>query len=419
MKKLFSLFSALLVAGSMLADNVKVALASGVYETDHITWTEANGNIKMTQLKGTSGTAVNANYIAAPRVYKGHVLCFEALNDYVIDSVKITCSGSYYGNSMVAGVAISDNAVTASEDVECDFKYASGGVHTLRSASAEGLSVIYLQNVSSASNVQLRPTAIDIYYTKPAVTNPTIEAGGYNFKSIPSTATDLGATISVEGFNLTEAITYSLMNNNIFAVSGELTNEGGELSVTVTPSEAGVFVDTIVLSSTSAVKKVVLEAKVIAVVGQGTQETPFTVSDIRALNNEYAVSAWVSGVVYGIYSNNKPTATVGTTKTNMALVNGSDTIPVQLVGGSDAQAALNLVDNADLVGKTVKVYGSLEAYFSAPAVKNVSEYEIVSESTAINALDAEEQKVLKVMIDGQMFILRDGNIYTVSGQMIR
>ena len=77
-----------------------VVLASGVHDGSKITWTIANGNITISQLKAASSTAVNASYISAPRMYKGHIFKFETAEGYAITNIDITYNGSYYGTDL-------------------------------------------------------------------------------------------------------------------------------------------------------------------------------------------------------------------------------------------------------------------------------------------------------------------------------
>ena len=151
--------------GQTDTSTVSVTLSSGAFDTDHITWTAADGNISITQSKGNATTAVNSSYISAPRVYKGHILSFEATSGYKISSISITYDGTYYGNSMTAGTEISNNQVTDSPSaVARTWSSTSGGTHVISSVSSDGLSAIHIQNVASGSNTQLRPTAISITY---------------------------------------------------------------------------------------------------------------------------------------------------------------------------------------------------------------------------------------------------------------
>ena len=146
MKHLKLIFACLLTAifsiGPVWGDPTEatVTLSSGTFSTDHITWSAASGNITIQQIKGTSTTAVNSSYVSAPRVYKGHVLSFVAAEDYKINRIEITCNGTYYGNSMTAGTAMSGNTVTDNTtDVDRTWTSTSGGTHVIEAADDAGL----------------------------------------------------------------------------------------------------------------------------------------------------------------------------------------------------------------------------------------------------------------------------------------
>ena len=164
------LLVALLVGsvGSAWGDTTKsVTLSGGSISGGVITWTTADGgHITVQQTQGSSSTAVNGSYISAPRVYKGHILSFTAATGYKIKSISITCNGANLGNSMTAGTALSGTTVTDNiTDVERTWASTSGGTHVVSSKNAAGLSQIYIQNVASSENVQLRPTTISITYS--------------------------------------------------------------------------------------------------------------------------------------------------------------------------------------------------------------------------------------------------------------
>lgn len=150
--------------GSVWADDPSesIDLSKGSFSTDHITWSGTSCTVQ--QIKGSSSTNVNSSYVSAPRVYKGHILSFEAKTGYKIKSISITVSSTYYGNSMTAGTAISSNTVTDNTTaVSRTWTSTSGGSHVVSSVSNEGLDNIYIQNVAS-TNVQLRFTAISVTY---------------------------------------------------------------------------------------------------------------------------------------------------------------------------------------------------------------------------------------------------------------
>ena len=57
-------------------ENIPLSYGTYFSDTKEIKWYAGNGVIRMTQRKGYGSTAVSDSYIAAPRVYKGHILFF-------------------------------------------------------------------------------------------------------------------------------------------------------------------------------------------------------------------------------------------------------------------------------------------------------------------------------------------------------
>ena len=207
-----------------------VTLSSGTFSTDHITWSAASGNITISQLKGTSTTAVNSSYISAPRVYKGHVLSFEAATGYKINSIEITVNGTYYGNSMTAGTVISSNTVTDNTtDVNRTWTTTSGGKHVVSASAAAGLSAIYIQNVAS-TNTQLRFSALKITYTSTNTTpSLSVSPASWDFGTIHASS-EASKVFNVSGSNLTSGtLTLSVpegfsVSPSSIAVNGSLAN---------------------------------------------------------------------------------------------------------------------------------------------------------------------------------------------------
>lgn len=123
------------------------------------------------------------------------------------------------------------------------------------------------------------------------------------------------------------------------------------------------------------------------VTGQGTIESPYTVSDVLVLNNtvsgKYYVKAYIVGQVNGMNMSglelSEPWGTVdgGTHNTNIVLgASATETIPeklvpVQLPSGA-LRSGLNLPENPDMYGKEILIYGSLEKYFGVAGIKTPS-----------------------------------------------
>ena len=250
------------------------------------------------------------------------------------------------------------------------------------------------------------------------VKTPIIEADDVLFGNIFST----GKTkeLVVAGYNLTDAITFTLSEDAAFTVDGTLTAEGGTLTITFTGTTNGTYSATLALTSGTVTLPVAISATLTSLSGEGTKENPFTVEDVIAINSSLGTSQkyWVIGYILGSCSSSTAIAETPV-KSNLALGATSDAetfIPVALPD-DDARKALNVVDNTGNVGKQVKVCGTLEEYFKVAGVKNVrtaDEYEIMSTPSAITntTLNAE---TIKTIENGQLIIIRDGKKYNAMG----
>lgn len=110
--------------------------------------------------------------------------------------------------------------------------------------------------------------------------------------------------------------------------------------------------------------------------GDGSYESPYTITDAQA---HQGVSAFVKGYIVGYIPGQKLAEAVfngnATVASNIIIAASADEtdyskcLPVQLLGGSDIRAALNLMDNSSLYKKEVLLYGSLEKYFGTAGMK--------------------------------------------------
>ena len=125
-------------------------------------------------------------------------------------------------------------------------------------------------------------------------------------------------------------------------------------------------------------------------VGNGTMENPYTANDLLLLKNSqtgiYWVKAYIVGQINGksisgaefnapFSGSSNDDGTVNNYNTNILIANSADEtnsnncVPVQLPSGA-LRTGLNLVQNPDLDGQEVLIYGSLEAYFGTAGVKS-------------------------------------------------
>ncbi|MBO7501659.1 MAG: chitobiase/beta-hexosaminidase C-terminal domain-containing protein [Paludibacteraceae bacterium] len=203
------------------------------------------------------------------------------------------------------------------------------------------------------------------------------------------------------------------------------TTNGTEPSASSTLYDGAITVDQTMTVKAVAIKNGVSSeviTKTITIVsteGQGTKENPFTIADAKLLNDKYPGAHWVIGRIIGVFEENVPVvvdATAGTeTVANLAITDGTDTIAVQLLNGSDIRTALNLKDHKEFVGRDIKVHGEILSYFQRAGIKNTDDYDFDGISTALEEETATEQKDMKLIENGQVIIIRNGARYSITG----
>ncbi|MBQ8100921.1 MAG: chitobiase/beta-hexosaminidase C-terminal domain-containing protein [Paludibacteraceae bacterium] len=178
------------------------------------------------------------------------------------------------------------------------------------------------------------------------------------------------------------------------------TTEGAKIYYTTdetTPTETSTeYTTPITVDKTTTIKAIAIKdgissevaiAKyVIATIqGKGTKDAPFTVKDVQTLTASYADKCWVEGYILGVSGSSNSgafafTNTIAVSNLVIADVANEEepanAIPVELKNGSDARTQLNIKDNSANIGKKVKLYGTLESYFSTVGVKNIEEFEL-------------------------------------------
>lgn len=158
--------------------------------------------------------------------------------------------------------------------------------------------------------------------------------------------------------------------------------------------------------------------------GKGSADDPYSVAEVIAGASGSGV--WVTGYIVGwvdgqVLSSGAKFTVPATVASNILLAaspsetNVENCIPVQLLSGTDARSALNLVDHSDNLGKQVSIKGDLTAYFGKPGSKGSSAYawgNKGSEGTAPDPAgdDAQFKKVTSVTSGKQYLIVADGQM---------
>ncbi len=226
--------------------------------------------------------------------------------------------------------------------------------------------------------------------------------------------------------NITDAITVTSSNPAFTPVKASVTAdeaaEGIEILFKGTSTEILEGSVTVSANGTSAE----IDVEGFAVAHAGTESDPLTVSDVLAMNNANDGTFYIKGTVGKFCAANAKDGMVTevadatkNVKSNIILKEGDKMIGVALPVG-ETRDMLNIVDNPSVAGKTIVISGSLEAYFSAPGVKNTQYVSGLDESgidniTADSNATAEYYNLQGVRVanpEAGLYIRRQGNNVT-------
>ena len=155
-----------------------------------------------------------------------------------------------------------------------------------------------------------------------------------------------------------------------------------------------------------------------SVVGDGSFENPYTANDVVLLNNKNAGKYWVKACIVGqiaglpvtdnvefaapFSGSTNDDGSVNNYNTNLLIASFScvtdvaKCVPVQLPSGA-LRTNLNLVQNPDMDGQEVLLYGSLEVYFGAAGIKNTSYAKVGDKEWGINPNIEQKEPTAKVV----------------------
>ena len=418
MKKLSILFAALTVCAMSFAETPEKTLdlkdKAWGFPTSNLNkdTTFINGTDSIFFAKGTDGNGMKLNTSGATTLLYGKTNASITLSTIPYEVEKIVVYGASGASGKVTfNIFVGENAVSTevtSSKITQTFYI---------DKSAQVANTKFSIKITNSNNIQISKIEIYKKAAGPSITCDDVVMGNVGIGAFNT------KTVKVMGNNLSAAVVPSMKDGSNFSVAGTLTADGGEVTITATATAAGTYKDTLVLTSGETVKKVEVTADVKALSGKGTEESPLSVADLQILNSP-KVTAWVVGYIVGSINNNKVEATpsqvsniaLSDTKT---LTKDSIFTPVQLPTG-DIRTALNVVDNAQNIGRQVKVYGSLETYFSMPGVKSVTDYKFIGDvTTAVENTTTKAVKTKKVIENGQLIIIdANGVRYNAVGVVI-
>ena len=132
--------------------------------------------------------------------------------------------------------------------------------------------------------------------------------------------------------------------------------------------------------------------------GSGTETDPYTVAEAIANNTG---TGYVEGYVVGFRTNNAVTTDIPASPSNIVISDTkgdtsiNTTLPVQFSSTSGIR------NNADIttVGNKVRLYGSLETYFTKPGLKNVKDGTLVEEAPVETSTETVQETPVETVVE--------------------
>ena len=374
MRKFFSLVAAVLFAGSMMAADAKVVLdftdAGWGFPTDYVTAQTSYTNGDYTVILGAhtdkGHKLISSDGKPAAILFgkKDATLTLPAMSFNVSKIIARGNAGS--SGKVTFNVFVGDDAVsTAATSSLVDHEFAIA-------ADKQAAGTVYVIKVTNANNCQI--SKIEFYEAVAgAPEDPTFSVAAGTFIE----AQEVELACATEGAE----IHYTLDGTEPSATSALYS---AALTISETTTVKAIAINNGISSGVVSATYTIVDTE-----GAGTQDDPFTVADVYLLNNGMAGKHWVIGYIVGCAANE---GVIGDdAESNIALGATADQteglVAVQLTKDTDPRSALNIVNNPGNKGKQVKVHGDLLAYFLAPGVKNVDDYEIVGGVTPVEPTD--------------------------------
>lgn len=137
--------------------------------------------------------------------------------------------------------------------------------------------------------------------------------------------------------------------------------------------------------------------------GDGTEEKPYSIAQVVALNptstsEAVATDVWAQGYIVGYIPTGGSSTTISLTvfgnngdvaASNIVIAPSKDEtdynncMAIQLTSGTDVRSAVNLVDHPENLGKLLTVKGDVMRYCGAPGIKNTSAYKLDGEGGTV------------------------------------
>jgi hypothetical protein len=373
MKKLLSLFTAVLFASSMMAGVSSMVFSS----ISHGTGNADDGAVWAITSDAEESSA-----------NKEKGLHFGTASSKEVQYVQLETS-SIAGNITKVVVNAIDETESATMTVKVGETSFTGDKSSVSATQSD-----YTFTGKASGTIVVRidrgaPAYKAIYVKSVIVTYddgvPAINAEKIDLKTIIVSAFpyEKDTALEVTATSLSEDIVATVDGANVTVSGSPLAKEGGKLNVKISATTEVSFSDTIILTSGSTVAKVAVEAAIVKPSGDGTRNNPFTVQDVIKMNNGIdAERYWVLGYIAGCAGNGGKLKEGDPDSTSIAIGAAADQteglVPVQLSKTSKAAEKvrddLNVHGTPSNIGKLVRVCGKLESYKGFTGVTSVNDY---------------------------------------------
>ena len=381
-KKLFSLFAAVLFAGSMMAGALELytldATDSGNQGTNNsyagdcdiavgvITW-NVTGNSTMSpwRIGGKNLNGVDREVYsktAFSSALDSIVLEIGAASSVTINSIKLT-------HSLNADFTSGTELTAATKAPNSSIKFAPAGGFPANSYFKVTFNVtITAKSGNNYQNKFIEFKKLHFWGQAPSI--PEIScANTLDFGVVYGKAPAASKTLEVAAYNLTEDIEATLETGARFALpTSTLDKEGGDFVVNFSASTSDDFSDNLTLSSGEAEKVVALSAVAVKTEHEGTTADPFIVDEVRAIAFAHADGETTKDSM-SITGPVKSVIEVDDSRVSFSIGAGNDTVVCYRTCDANGQKTLNA--NSVHVGDVVVVRGKLQNY--KPSTKNIAQ----------------------------------------------
>ena len=251
----------------------------------------------------------------------------------------------------------------------------------------------------------------------------------------PLAATDVEIITSLLPSNITwEKDEVAILSGEAWVVENQFSVEGGALPTFSSSNEAVATVDEagVVTINGYGVAEITAEVAenetylaskatftLYVIEGDGTLENAYTVADVLYFYGKVTDKVWVKGTICGSLSKSNALTTNAEEMqaSNLALGTEELFVPVQLSSNTEPRKNLNLIDNPEMLGQTVWVFGNIEKYFSMPGVKSVTDFSFDG-VTAIDAVEVEKTAKGIYLLDGRRVMTPVKGVNIINGKKV-